>query len=118
MKVQRFNVNLATNKDKVYTIHGRKPLRQMVINSYNSQGYKLYYYNNFELIEITSLAGVQNNWKNTWGEIIFFLNEEEHASAIKIANKSKELYDKHIESANTISKLPLSYIYDNVLKLG
>lgn len=53
-----------------------------------------------------------------WGNIIFFLNDEEYENAMKTANKAKELYDKHIEAAKTVSEIPLSHIYYDILKLG
>lgn len=116
MEIKKFNANAASSKDKVYTIHG-KPIRQMNIDSYNSQGYKLYYYSDFQLIEITSLIGVKFNWKDAWGEIIFFLNDEEYDNAMKSILKSKELYDAHLRSAKLIAELPMSHIYHDILKL-
>jgi hypothetical protein len=114
MKIERFNENI-DSKDRIFIIHG-KPLRQMIVNSYNTQGYKLYYYNDFKLIEILSVNGRnlhrEPTWEKYWGEMIFFLNEEEYDNAMKLINKSKELYDQYIKQADTVAKLPLSYIYD------
>ena len=116
MEIRKFNADSTNNNDKVYTIHGRMPLRQMVIDSYNKQGYKLYYYSDFKLIEITK-ATFRNVWKDAWGNIIFFLNDSEYDDAMKSINKSKELYDAHLKSAEIVAELPMSHIYHNILKL-
>ena len=56
MKIEKFNENLSA-QERVFKING-KPLRQMIITSYNNQGYKLYYYKDFQLTEITSIKGI------------------------------------------------------------
>lgn len=122
MEILKFNENI-NSTDRVYKKHG-KPLYKRIIDYYNSKGYKLYYYDNekFKLIEILSTRkdGQMGRfrWKSDWGEFIFFLNDDEYNEAIKTIKTSKDLYDKHIESAKTISKIPLSNIYHNILKIN
>lgn len=119
MEVLKFYENI-DNEERVYRKNG-KDLYKRTIDHYNSKGYKLYYYKNFELIEIPSVRrdGLLGKfkWNDNWGTIIFFLNDPEYNQAMKIINKSKELYDQHIKSANTISKIPLSSIYHDILQL-
>ena len=116
MEIKKFNANAASSNDKVYTIHGT-PIRQRIVDSYNSQGYKLYYYKDFELIEINSLIGVKYDWKDAWGEMVFFLNQEEYEKTMKLIRTSKELYDQYLKQAETVAELPMSHIYHDVLKL-
>ena len=115
MEILKFNESISA-EDRTFKIHG-KPLRQMVIDSYNRQGYKLYYYTDFQLIEIKK-ATFRNIWNNAWGNIIFFLNDSEYDEAMKSINKSKEFYDAHLKAAETVAELPLSSIYYDILKLG
>jgi len=113
MEIKKFSAEEQTGKDRIYRQYGKK-IYQRIIDSYNSQGYKLYYCKDFNLIEITSVK--MENWK-TWGEYIFFLNESEYQQSMKVINNSKELYDKYIEAANTVSELPLSTIF-HILKIN
>lgn len=118
MKIEKFNESLSA-QERVFKFNG-KPLRQMIIDSYNKQGYKLYYYYGFQLIEIESIRGKidRTNWKKDWGTIVFFLNESEYNAALKLINKSKELYDLYLKNAKHAAELPLSHIYYSILKLG
>jgi hypothetical protein len=86
----------------------------------------LYYYKDFKLHEIEKVSdfksGVSNNpfgveW-NKWGDMVFFLNEEEYNKAMKLINTSKELYDSYMKQAETVKELPLSHIFYDVLKMG
>ena len=113
MEIQRFDATQTSGKDRIFHQYGKK-IYQRILNSYNSQGYKLYYYKNFELIEILSVA--KENW-NLWGNQIFFLNDTEYQTAMKGIGTSKALYDKHIEAANTVAQFPMSVIYHNILKV-
>jgi len=116
MEILKFNENI--HSDKVFFVH-REPIYQRIIDYNNSQGYKLYYYENFKLIEIESVGRMEKRikWKAIWGDMVFFLNDSEYEQAMKVINTSKDLYDKHIKSANTVAKMPLSNIYHNILKI-
>ena len=52
-----------------------------------------------------------------WNGQVFFLNEKEYDHAMKVINKSKELHDQLLEQAKTVSELPLSSIYHDILKI-
>lgn len=113
MEIKKFSASQQSGKDKIYHKYGKR-IYQRILDSFNSEGYKLYYYRDFNLIEIISLKKL--NW-NIWGNDIFFLNESEYQIAMNTINKSKELYDKYLEQAETISKLPLSTIVHEILKI-
>jgi hypothetical protein len=125
MKVNKFNEAFAANDDRVF-LPGGKKIFQRTIDYYNKEGYKLYYYKDFKLHEIEKLSdfktgGSSSNpfgveW-NKWGDMIFFLNEEEYLQSSKMIETSKKLYDKYIEQAENVAKLPLSHIYYDVLKM-
>lgn len=124
MKIDKFNEAFASNEDRVFTPGGKK-IYQRTVDFYNKEGYKLYYYKDFKLHEIEKISdfktGTSNNplgveW-NRWGEMIFFLNEEEVVLAKKKIDKIKELHDKYLEQAKKVAELPLSFIYSDVLKM-
>lgn len=123
MKIEKFNEVLSAPKsEKVYTMYS-DPIRQMVIDRFNKEGYKLYYYNNFQLIEITDLSKAKSStrnstWLKVWGNFIFFLNDKEYALALEKTNKCKELYDAYMKQAESVALLPESSIYYDILKLG
>jgi len=56
MEVKKFNALEQTGRERFYQIHGGRKIYQRVINSYNKQGFKLYYYNDFKLIEIKTAS--------------------------------------------------------------
>lgn len=125
MKIDKFNEAFAANDNRVFTPAGKK-VHQYNIDFYNKEGYKLYYYKDFKLHEIEKVSdfksGVSNNpfgveW-NKWGDMVFFLNEEEYNKAMKLINTSKELYDSYMKQAETVKELPLSHIFYDVLKMG
>ena len=130
MKIEKFNEALispalsipgTTNSEKIYTMYS-KPIRQMVIDKFNKEGYKLYYYNDFQIIEITNIANAKSStrnmtWLKNWGNFIFFLNDEEYALSLKKTNKCKELYDAYMKQAEQLIKLPESSIYYDILKM-
>jgi predicted DNA-binding protein YlxM (UPF0122 family) len=123
MKVEKFKeANVPVNPligDKIYTEYS-SPIRQMVIDRYNREGYKLYYYNDFQLIEITELSHSRTTnsaWLKKWGNMIFFLNEKQHALAVKKTDKCKELYDAYIKQAESVALLPESAIYYDILQV-
>lgn len=125
MKIDKFNEAFSRDEDRVFTPGGKK-LYQRTVDFYNKEGYKLYYYNNFKLHEIVKVndykSGVSNNpfgveW-NKWGDMVFFLNEDEHVKAMKMITLSKDLYDKYLEQAENVKSMPLSHIYHDVLKIG
>jgi hypothetical protein len=113
MEILKFNENIAPSDRMFFEFKG-KEIRQMVIDSYNSKGYKLYYYSDFKLTEIVTVK--YRNWKKEWGEYIFFLNENEYDNAMKVINISKELYDAYMKQIETTKEMPLSHIYHNILK--
>lgn len=124
MEVLKFNENVEPTEDRVFKKFD-KALKKRHLSYYNSKGYKLYYYNDFNLIEITKL--IDHNVKtpsspwgkawDKWGDMVFFLDDSEYENSKVVIDKSKELYDKYIENANNIEKYPMSYIYYGVLKL-
>lgn len=125
MKINKFNEAFASNDDRVFTPGGKK-IYQRTVDFYNKEGYKLYYYKDFKLHEISKISefksGVSTNpfgaeWTK-WGEMIFFLNEEEYVAAKLKIEKMKELHDKYLEQAKNVESLPLSHIYHDVLKMG
>ena len=125
MKINKFNEAFSNNDNRVFTPGGKK-IYQRTVDFYNKEGYKLYYYNDFKLHEIEKVSdfktGVSNNpfgveW-NKWGDIIFFLNEEEYAKSMKLIKISKDLYDSYIKQAETVKELPLSQLYHDILKMG
>ena len=125
MKIDKFNEAFSNNDNRVFTPGGKKVM-QRTVDFYNKEGYKLYYYKDFKLHEIEKVSdfksGVSNNpfgaeW-NKWGEMVFFLNEEEYAKSMKLITTSKELYDSYMKQAETVKELPLSHIYYDVLKMG
>lgn len=124
MNILKFNENLNTEK-RVFKKYDRD-IKQYLIDSFNNKGYKLYYYKDFNLIEITKVKNNTNKTVNSpwgeewdkWSDIIFFLNDTEYENAMKLIKTSKELYDQHIESANKIAQMPMSHIYHNILKLS
>jgi hypothetical protein len=116
MEIQLFDATQALGKDKIFYQYGNK-IYQGMVDSYNAQGYKLYYYKNFELIEILSVR--KEKW-NLWCNqnfFIFFLNDAEYKLAMKGIGTSKALYDSHIEAANIVAQVPISVIYHNILKV-
>ena len=117
MDIKKFNEEPI--KDRIFTEHG-KILHQRVITYNNSLGYKLYYLLNFNLIEIEKAVfhrDGRNSWGKNWGEFIFFMNEKEYNEANDFNMKCKELYDQHILAAKKVTELPLSNIYEKVLKI-
>ena len=120
MEILKFNENVIS-EDRVFHKYTKNALYQRHITYYNSIGYKLYYYKNFNLIEITKVTNSSSNtWgKNwdVWGDMIFFLNDEEYKNSMKLINKSKELYDAHLKQIGNIKKMPMAYIYHDILKL-
>lgn len=124
MKIDKFNEAFASNDDRVFTPGGKK-IYQRTVDFYNKEGYKLYYYKDFKLHEIAKISdfksGVSTNpfgaeWTK-WGEMIFFLNDEEFVLANKKIDKIKLLHDKYLEQAKKVAELPLSFIYSDVLKM-
>ncbi len=111
MNIVKFNENI---KQKTFFENGKK-VRNMLINSYNLQGYKLYYFENFNLIEITKVG---DEWNKKWGKMIFFLDEDEYNDAMSIIEKNKVLYDKTIKQSELFLELHLSSIFYDILKLG
>ena len=100
-----------TAKERVFRIS--ENLTEKIIDSYNLQGFKLYYYKeNFELIEILKF----DKWEKEWG-IVFFLNDNEFKLSTKMINKCKDIYDNHMNTADAVTKVPLSLIYHNILKV-
>jgi predicted DNA-binding protein YlxM (UPF0122 family) len=125
MKVEKFKeANTPVNPllgDKIFTEYS-KPIRQMVIDRYNIEGYKLYYYSDFKIIEIADLSNARstshnNVWLKKWGNMIFFLNEKQHALAVEKTDKCKELYDAYIKQAESVALLPESAIYYDILQV-
>lgn len=123
MEILKFNENIINTEDRVFKKFG-KDLYKRTIDSYKSKGYTLYYYDrdNFELIEIPSVRkdGITGRfkWKVIWGEIIFFLNDEEYNDSMKVIKTSKDLHDKYLEQAKNVADMPMSTIYYNVLKIN
>lgn len=124
MKIDKFNEAFASNDDRMFTPGGKK-IYQRTVDFYNKEGYKLYYYKDFKLHEIAKISdfksGVSTNpfgaeWTK-WGEMIFFLNDEEFVLANKKIDKIKLLHDKYLEQAKKVAELPLSFIYSDVLKM-
>lgn len=117
MDIKKFGTEIGN--DKIFLEHRGKEIRQMVIDKYNSLGYKLYYYKDFQLIEINKVvhSNGRKTWGKDWSDFIFFLNNEEYEYAMKVILKSKELYDQLLEQAKTVAELPLSSIYYDILKL-
>jgi len=113
MEVLKFNENIKIT-DRSFYEHG-KSIHNRTIIYYNSLGYKLYYYKNFDLIEITSVRK-NSIWKKEWGKLIFFLNDAEYNDVIKMNMKCKELYDMHLKQAELEAEMPISYIYYDILK--
>lgn len=124
MEIQRFDANTTSGEDRFFRPYGKK-LYQRHIDSFNEQGYKLYCYKDFKLIEITNLKeekkkGDKIPWGdewNVWGPQVFFLNDKEYEHAMKVTNKAKELHDKILEQAKTIAEIPLATIYSDILKI-
>ena len=124
MEIQRFDAKNSDGKDRYFMPYGKK-LYQRTIDSFNEQGYKLYYYKDFNLNEIKSIdKAIKKANKMPWGDEwdiwngqVFFLNEKEYDHAMKVINKSKELHDQLLEQAKTVSELPLSSIYHDILKI-
>jgi len=136
MEVKNFNALEQTGKDKVYQ-RGGKRLYQRIIDSFNEQGYKLYYYDgdDFDLHEIKRLklsidkakararslmktsSDVIDEW-TVWGEQIFFLNEEEYNKAINLIDKTESIIEKYKIQIENLSKLPMSTIMTNILKVN
>ena len=54
MEIQRFDAKNSDGKDRYFMPYGKK-LYQRTIDSFNEQGYKLYYYKDFNLNEIKSI---------------------------------------------------------------
>ena len=114
MEIERFDASKIPGKNRYFKKYS--VIKQYQIDSFNQQGYKLYYYKDFQLIEITNIkkeeAKIKNKiWGNTWdiwGNQIFFLNQQEFDLATKGIKSSKDLYDKHIEAANTVAQVPMS----------
>ena len=106
MEVKKFNAS--QTHDRIFQLG-----YQRIVDSYNSQGYKLYYYKDFNLIEITNVK--VEKW-STWGKQIFFLSQPEYERSMKGMNIQKELYDRHIEAANLVAQLPLSTIVEIIKK--
>lgn len=123
MEIQRFDASKIPGKDRY--LHKFSKISQLLIDSYNQQGYKLYYYKDFDLIEINDIKKEERKIKNKtwggtwdiWGDQIFFLNQEEYDLAMRGIKSSKDLYDKHIEAANLLKQVPMSAIYHNILKV-
>jgi hypothetical protein len=113
MEILKFNENIAPSDRMFFEFKG-KDIRQMVVDSYNSKGYKLYYYSDFKLTEITTVKNIK--WKKEWGEFIFFLNQNEYDNAMSVINKSKELYDAYMKQIENVKQMPLSHIYHDTLK--
>lgn len=101
------------DENRVFKEFGNKKISQRIIDNFNSKGYKLYYYKNFELIEITN---IKSKWETKWSSIIFFLNDEEVEKSKETVKLSKEIYNKYIEQSNLIAEYPLSFIYNTILK--
>ena len=128
MEVLKFNENMIPTEDRVFRKFD-KTIKNRHLTYYKSKGYRLYYYSDFNLIEIPKLVDYNDKTPNKfydspwgkkwdkWGEMIFFLDDSEYENSKRKIDISKELYDKYIENANNISKYPMSYIYHNVLKL-
>jgi len=117
MDILKFNENLSVS-DRSFHEHG-KDINQRIVDTFNSKGYKLYYYKDFELIEIESIGRIKlgrSNWKKEWGNLIFFLNDTEFVAADRVNKKCKELYDMHLKQAELETEMPMSYIYHNILK--
>ena len=112
MEIKKFNASQTAAHDRIFHEYGKK-IYQRIVDSYNSQGYKLYYYKDFNLIEITNVK--VEKW-STWGRQIFFLNQSEYEQSMKGMNIQKDLYDKYIEAANTVAQLPLSTIVEIIKK--
>lgn len=108
MEVQKFSTDFVKFYNKQRSQY--QSINKKKLEYGNSIGYKLYYYKNFELFEITKIK-YKNNWDDNWGDTIFFLNNNEFEYVNKLISKSKELYDEHIKGAKLIAKMPMSAIY-------
>lgn len=123
MEIERFDASKIPGKDRYFRKYS--VIKQYQIDSFNQQGYKLYYYKDFQLIEIQNINEEKKKIKNktwgdtwdNWGEEIFVLNQQEYDLAMKGIKSSKELYDAHIEAAKTVAQVPMSAIYYNILKV-
>jgi hypothetical protein len=133
MEVKKFNALEKSGKDKIYQRGGKK-ISQRIIDSYNEQGYKLYYYDKdkFDLVEIERLklstdkanakarsiksSDYLDEW-SIWGEEIFFLNDEEYNKAMNIINKVKDITEKYYKQIENVSKLPMSTIMYEIIKI-
>lgn len=113
MKIKKFD-EIENKKDNVIYQHDIPYLQSHKINSMNSKGYKLYYYKNFDLIEIH--ISRNSKWKSDYGDVIFYLNDEEYNKSIDIIKKSKDLYDKYIEQSKLMKELPVSKIIYDIVK--
>jgi len=122
MNILKLYENLS-KEDRVFKKHG-KDLYKRIIDSYKSKGYTLYYYDDdtFKLIEIPAVRNDGQTgkfkWKGIWGELIFFLDDDEYDETMKFINITKKTHDKHIESARLLKKLPMSHIYYDILKIN
>jgi hypothetical protein len=87
-------------------------LFQSIINNYNENGYKLFYYKDLNLIEITK----ESRWKSEWGNMIFFLNAEEESNVTRLIEKTKSIKEELLKQIKLTEQTPMSHIYHNILK--